>query len=152
MKLIERSENIFSHIDRGNERIDVRHANIFANVYLSCCLIWSIGTLFYITKTKSSVFVEIGLYLKCIAHLVSYAALVLVMWWTNEIIDKMKETITMRFSYNLLKKEEPSADIVASQAALKYSDPYAEIFKMKPSVPSMLVTIISTGAPVLALS
>ncbi|CAF2096242.1 unnamed protein product, partial [Rotaria magnacalcarata] len=148
-EITERGKKFFFHNKNINERIKLRHANNFATAYLSCCLIWSLGTVYYVYKTKSSIFAELGLYLKCIAHLVSYATLVLFMWWTNRSIDEMKETITMRLNFNLLKKEEPTTEIVALQAVLKYSDPYAEIFKMKPSVPSIIITVISTGAPIL---
>ncbi|CAF0853430.1 unnamed protein product [Didymodactylos carnosus] len=152
-EITERSEKLFFFNKNVNERIEVRpevrHANIFATVYLACCLTWSIGTVYYVFKTRAPVLAELGLYLKCIAHLVSYATLVLFMWQTNGIIDEMKETITMRLSLKLLKKEEPTTDIAALQAVLKYSDPYAEIFKMKPSVPGIVITVISTGAPIL---
>ena len=150
VEIIERSEKSFFFKKSVRERIEVKHANMFATAYLLCCLFWSLGTVYYVSKTKSSISSELGLYLKCFAHLVSYTTLVLFMWRTNDAINEMKETLVTRLSLNLLKKKEPTAEMVALQAVLKHSDPYAELFTMKPSVPGIFITVLSAGAPILA--
>lgn len=150
VQIIESSENSFFSKEIVQEKIEVTRANTFATIYLLCGLIWSLGTVYYVFKTKSSVSDELGLYLKCFAHLLSYTTLILFMWRTNSAIDEMKEILIMRMSLNLLKKKEPTTEIVALKVVLKQIDPYAKIFTMKPSMPGILITVVSTAAPILA--
>lgn len=141
-------ESFFSHMN-SNRDILLRKANNFATIYLVCCLIWSLGTVYYLVKTKSPVISELGLYIKCAAHLISYATLVFFMWWNNRIIDKTKDLIKQILSLKSLKDQESTIDMASLEIVLKNCDSYAKIFQKKPSVPGILITVISTGAPLL---
>lgn len=141
-------KSFFSH-KNSTENILLRKSNIFASFFLLCCLTWSLGTVYYLFKTKSTITVETGLYIKCLTQLVFYATFVFFMWWTNRIVDNAKDTITQVLGLKSLKKQDSTIDMTSFQIILKNCDSYVKLFERKPSVPGIAFTIISAGAPLL---
>ncbi len=112
-------------------------ANILANIYVGCCIIWSFCYAYEVIKVHHKI--TIGAILNCLAHFLSYGSLVSIMWLTNKIIDQMKETALQKM---IFEHQNTTVDLESFKMFIERYNPYALLFAKKTNLPSIATTIL----------
>jgi hypothetical protein len=119
------------------ENNSLKTANLFASIYVSCCLAWSFAYAYEVITMQQTI--TIGAILNSVAHFLSYGSLVTIMWLTNKIIDEMKKTALLKMS---LERQNTTDDVASFKILIEHYDPYSSLFTKKTYLPGIIITIL----------
>ncbi|CAF4398482.1 unnamed protein product [Rotaria socialis] len=135
--------DVFRLNTRSSERNELYCANTFASICIVCYLVWGLIYAYYVLAMQT--FIRIDLYLKTGGQFVVCTTLIIIMWITNQIVDNMKRTIAVV----QLVDDEPIIDVITMSLIVESCEPYASLFTIKPSLPGIIITILSGMAPLI---
>ncbi|CAF2837897.1 unnamed protein product [Rotaria sp. Silwood2] len=131
------SENVLAKKRNWKENQTLKNTNIFASIYVSCCLAWSFAYAYEVVTMQQTI--TLGTILNCVAHFLSYGSLVTIMWLTNKIIDEMKKTALQKMS---LEHRNTTVDLVSFKVFIQHYDPYASLFTKRINLPGIATTVL----------
>ncbi|CAF1984241.1 unnamed protein product [Rotaria magnacalcarata] len=108
-----------------------------------CYLVWKLAYAYYVLAMQT--YIRIDLFLKAGGQFVVCTTLVIIMGITNQIVDNMKKTITVV----QVVDEEPIIDVITMSLIVESCEPYASLFTIKPSLPGIIITILSGIVPLI---
>jgi hypothetical protein len=131
------SENVLTKKKNWKQQT-LKNANLFASIYIFCCITWAVAYIYEAITVKQTI--TIGTILNSVAHFFSSGSLVMIMWLTNKIIDKMKKTALQKMSFEY---QNTTVDLMTFKTFIEHYDPYALFFTKKTHLPGIIATILS---------